>query len=388
MQEDKRPGRFHYARTGNGFLPSWFPAFLYRIPDTHKRSERRRRSDSRWVLGGATVVVCAWLVGLGQSRLAFHEDRREPWTIDREAFSQAAEGGSEEDDAPDSHQEAELPDLKQRDALGGPPFVACRAWAVADGQTGKLLSESHAADAVDTASTTKIMTAYVILRLAETEPEVLDDEIDFSERADKTAGSSSGLRAGEKIRVRAFLYGLLLPSGNDAAVALAEHFGPRFNPPPRKRGETDPVARFVAEMNRTASQLKLAETRYANPNGLPEKGHVSSARDLVRLTWAAGQLPHFAEYVGSRRHEAQVTGRDGTKRTIVWKTTNRLLAVAGYTGVKTGFTKAAGSCLVSTGERDGDSLIVVVLGAPSAAAAVADSRNLYRWAWRERGHKE
>jgi D-alanyl-D-alanine carboxypeptidase (penicillin-binding protein 5/6) len=72
----------------------------------------------------------------------------------------------------------------------------------------------------------------------------------------------------------------------------------------------------------------------------------------------------------------------------VWKTTNRLLAIAGYTGVKTGYTKAAGSCLVSSGERGRDRLIVVVLGSPSAAAAVADSRNLYRWAWRERGHKD
>jgi D-alanyl-D-alanine carboxypeptidase (penicillin-binding protein 5/6) len=75
-------------------------------------------------------------------------------------------------------------------------------------------------------------------------------------------------------------------------------------------------------------------------------------------------------------------------RSVVWKTTNRLLAIAGYTGVKTGYTRAAGSCLVSSAERGRDGLVVVVLGASSAAAAVADSRNLYRWAWRERGHKD
>jgi D-alanyl-D-alanine carboxypeptidase (penicillin-binding protein 5/6) len=125
-----------------------------------------------------------------------------------------------------------------------------------------------------------------------------------------------------------------------------------------------------------------------NPHGLPEKGHVSSARDLARLAYAARQMPLFCEYVSTRQHEAQATARDGSQRPIVWKTTNRLLAIAGYTGVKTGYTKAAGSCLVSTGERGRDGLIVVVLGAPSAASAVADSRNLYRWAWRERGHKE
>lgn len=181
---------------------------------------------------------------------------------------------------------------------------------------------------------------------------------------------------------------MLLPSGNDAAVALAEHFGPRFDPPPQKPGQTDPLSRFVAEMNRTASLLKLGETRYQNPNGLPEKGHVSSARDLARLTAAALRYQPLRDCVSCRQHEAQATAADGTKRTLVWKTTNRLLAIAGYTGVKTGYTKAAGSCLVSTGQRGGDSLIVVVLGGPSAAAAVADSRNLYRWAWRERGHRD
>src|SRR5262249_7064957 len=179
-----------------------------------------------------------------------------------------------------------------------------------------------------------------------------------------------------------------VPSGNDAAVALAEHFGSRSDPPPRRKGETDPGARFVAEMNRAAATLKLAESHYLNPNGRPEKGHGSSARDLARLTWIAAQIPHFREYVSCRQHEAQVAARDGSQRTIVWKTTNRLLAIAGYTGVKTGYTKAAGSCLVSSGERGRDRLIVVVLGAPSAAAAVADSRNLYRSARREREHRE
>lgn len=297
-------------------------------------------------------------------------------------------GGSEEEDAPDTRPGAALPELKPRDSLSGPPFVACRNWVIADAQTGKVLWESDGSEVVDTASTTKIMTAYVILKLAEKERNVLDEPVVFSDRAAKTAGSSCKVRAGEKLPVRELLYGLLLPSGNDAAIALAEHFGARFEPPPRRKGETDPVARFVAEMNRAAASLKLNESRYANPNGLPEKGHMSSARDLARLTAAAGRLPLFKEYVSCRQHEAQAIGRDKSSRTIVWKTTNRLLAITGYTGVKTGYTKAAGSCLVSTGERGRESLIVVVLGAPSAAAAVTDSRNLYRWAWRERGHKD
>jgi D-alanyl-D-alanine carboxypeptidase len=307
-------------------------------------------------------------------------------------FQQAANlqdgGGEEEEEPADTRPTAALPELLPRDPLTGPPFLVCRAWAVAEAQSGKILWESRASEVFDTASTTKIMTAYVILKLAEEKPKVLDELVVFSDRADKTDGSSSKIRAGERIPVRELLYGLLLPSGNDAAIALAEHFGPRLDPPPQKQGHADPVARFVAEMNRTAAQLKLAETRYLNPNGLPEKGHASSARDLARLTAAARQLKLFGEYVSSRLHEATATARDGTQRSVVWKTTNRLLAISGYTGVKTGYTKAAGSCLVSSGERGRDSLIVVVLGAPSAASAVVDSRNLYRWAWRERGHKE
>jgi beta-lactamase class A len=329
--------------------------------------------DTRWADDNAGDLLCSRIA------LAVYGHFNPP----------AAGGGAEEDEEPaDTRPGTALPELKPRDTIAGPPFVVCRNWAVAEAQSGKILWESQAADAVDTASTTKIMTAYVIFKLAEKQPAVLDEVVTFSERASKTPGSSCKLRAGEKLPVRELLYGLLVPSGNDAAIALAEHFGSQFEPPPRKKGETDPVARFVAEMNRAAAALKLAESRYLNPNGLPEKGHASSARDLARLTWAAGQLPHFREYVSCRLHEAQVAGREGSQRAIVWKTTNRLLAIAGYTGVKTGYTKAAGSCLVSSGERGRDRLIVVVLGAPSAAAAVVDSRNLYRWAWRERGHKD
>ena len=329
--------------------------------------------DTRWADDNAGDLLCSRIA------LAVYEHFNPP----------AADGGAEEEEeAADTRPGMALPELKPRDALAGPPFVACRNWAVADAQSGKILWESQAADVVDVASTTKVMTAYVILKLADKQPEILDEVVTFSERASKTAGSSCKVRAGEKLPVREMLYGLLVPSGNDAAISLAEHFGMRFEPPSRKKGETDPVARFIAEMNRAAATLKLAETHYLNPNGLPEKGHASSARDLARLTAAARQLPHFRDYVSCRLHETQAVGHDGTRRPIVWKTTNRLLAISGYNGVKTGFTKAAGSCLVSSGERGRDSLVVVVLGAPSAPAAVADSRNLYRWAWRERGHKE
>lgn len=279
------------------------------------------------------------------------------------------------------------PPLQPRDVLTGLPFVSCRNWAIADGKAGTIVAESAAHETVDVASTTKIMTAYVILRLAADDEKVLAETVTFSNRAAQTAGSSCGLRLRETMSVRDLMYGMLLPSGNDAAVALAEHFGKRFEPASAK-SSTDPLARFVAEMNRAAKRMELSSTRYLNPNGLPEKGHASSARDLARLTIEAHQLARFREIVAARDYSADAVAPDGSRRTIAWKTTNRLLAIEGYTGVKTGYTRAAGSCLVSSGQRGRDELIVVVLGAPSAAAAVADSRNLYRWAWRERGHRD
>ncbi|MBI3866481.1 MAG: serine hydrolase [Planctomycetia bacterium] len=371
----------------------------------------RKNKDTRWADDNAGDVLCAQIARAvfdhfnpPAPKKAQPSDDAVGWVEPCEAhlragrwaslrsthptLSQKAGGAEEEDPEDDPRAAAPLPELQPRDTLNGQPFLACQAWAVADAQTGKVLWESQGASTRDTASTTKIMTAHVILKLADSSPKILDELVVFSDRADKTAGSAARLRSGDRIPVRELLYGLLLPSGNDAAVALAEHFGARFEPPSQKHGHADPVARFVAEMNRTAAKLKMSDTKYLNPNGLPEKGHASSVRDLVKVTSAALQNRIFRECVACRQHEAQVTARDGSKRTVVWKTTNRLLAIAGYSGVKTGWTKAAGSCLVSTGQRGKDSLIVVVLGAPSAAAAVADSRNLYRWAWRERGHKE
>lgn len=282
---------------------------------------------------------------------------------------------------------SELIPLLPRDSLSGAPFVACRQWVVADAGTGQIINESGGGEVVDVASTTKIMTAHLVLKLAQGDDALLGEAVKFSTRAAQAEGSSCGVNAGETISVRELMFGLLVRSGNDAAVALAEHVGKRFEPASAS-SSSDALARFVAEMNREARRLGMKATKYVNPHGLPAKGHLSSARDLVRLTTEARKLPLFREIVGTRQFSAEVTGKDGNRRKQTWKTTNRLLSIEGYSGVKTGYTRAAGSCLVSTGQRGKDELLVVVLGAPSASAAVADSRNLYRWAWRERGRRE
>ncbi|MCO6456240.1 MAG: serine hydrolase [Pirellulaceae bacterium] len=290
------------------------------------------------------------------------------------------------------------------DPLDGPPWVTCKAWAIADARSGKLLWGERQGEPLDQASTTKIMTALLVLRQARERPEVLREEVVFSRRADQTGGSTAGVRAGERLSVEELLYGLLLPSGNDASVALAEHFGSRFEPPdadsaPQEPGSPqapaaqtpaagasaqDPLVRFVAEMNREAQRLELKQTRFANPHGLTAAGHHASAADLARLSWHALQVPLFRQYVNTRQRGCTLQGPGGYQRHVVWKNTNQLLGTSGYLGVKTGTTTAAGACLVSLGERAGDELLVVVLGSAAPQARYTDTRNLLRWAWLQR----
>jgi D-alanyl-D-alanine carboxypeptidase (penicillin-binding protein 5/6) len=275
-----------------------------------------------------------------------------------------------------------------RESLNSPPLTTCKAWAIADAKSGRVLWGHNESTQLDIASTTKMMTAYIVCRLAAADPKILTEEIKFSETADKTPGSTADVHAGEKVSVGELLYGLMLPSGNDAATAFAEHFASRVGSAHQSTntaaGEAHPAAGFIAEMNRQAAQLGMADTHYENPHGLTAKGHQSSARDLVKLAHAAMQIPLFRHYVSTRQHGTKVVGSGGYERNIVWRNTNRLLAIEGYLGVKTGTTTAAGACLVSWGERDGKELIVVVLGSTHADARYVDSRNLFRWAWSQK----
>jgi serine-type D-Ala-D-Ala carboxypeptidase (penicillin-binding protein 5/6) len=263
-----------------------------------------------------------------------------------------------------------------------PDGIAAKAWAIVDGKTGKLLWGFHETEARPIASTTKIMTAWIILQRADKNPKLLDEEIRFSERAAATPGSSCRLKVGERLPVRELLYGLLLPSGNDAAVALAEHFGPRLQEGEPAKG--DGVELFVAEMNRQAKSLKLAETKFLDPNGLAR--NQASAHDLAVLTWHAMQNKPFREYVKTQEHTCEVLAAD-TKRRVTWKNTNRLLEDANCDGVKTGTTNAAGACLVASAHQGTDHLIVVVLGSTNGDGRYDDARKLLRWAWEQRANK-
>jgi D-alanyl-D-alanine carboxypeptidase (penicillin-binding protein 5/6) len=226
-----------------------------------------------------------------------------------------------------------------------------------DLDTGRVLYELEPTQERPIASLTKIMTAYLVLSRVSA-----NDVVSVSENAasGRVVGISGlGLVAGERIRVHELLYALLLQSANDAAVALAEHVS----------GSVDA---FVAAMNRTAERLGMNRTRFASPNGLDDTGS-STARDLARLTRAAYRLPGFDDIVATRFHT--IASPRGDPR-IVQNRNALLWLYEGATGVKTGFTSAAGFCIVATADRGDERLLAVVLGEPqeafSDAAALLD----------------
>jgi D-alanyl-D-alanine carboxypeptidase (penicillin-binding protein 5/6) len=291
------------------------------------------------------------------------------------------------EDQPTSEPEvvnAEPQKKEPADSLDGPPFVTAKAWAIVDGTSGEFLAGGKEDEKRDPASTTKIMTAYLVCTLAEKDPSVLDEVITFSERADNTSGSTSDVKAGENLPVSELMYGLMLPSGNDASVSFAEHFGKRLAEKQEEGGdEVSAYDSFIAAMNRKAEEIGMKSTQFRNPHGLPSTGHQTTARDLAHLAYEAYKLPGFRELVSTPQRGYTVDSVTGYKRNVVWKNTNQLLRTEGYDGIKTGTTGAAGSCLVSTAERDGHRLIIAVLGSTSSDARYTDTRNLYRWAWRE-----
>ena len=269
------------------------------------------------------------------------------------------------------------------------PFVSCDSWIIVDAADGRMLAGAETETSRHFASTTKIMTAWLVAQLAEQHPEVLDEMLTMSIRADETRGSTADVRAGESVTVREAMYGLMLPSGNDMSVALAEHFGPRLAAAAAKVAKSsaiepnhDPLELFVTAMNAEAARLGMTKTHYTNPHGLTNEAHQSTVADLATLARATLNSPLMRQYTSTRQRGATVVGPGGYTRNVLWKNTNELLGTEGYDGIKTGTTDQAGACLVSTGERDGQRLIVVVLGSAASESRYTDSRNLYRYGWK------
>ena len=218
------------------------------------------------------------------------------------------------------------------------PSIRAQSAILMDAESGRVLYELDADTRSRIASTTKIMTG-----LLACETLALDAEYAVPAEAVGIEGSSMYLRAGERVTGRELLYGLMLRSGNDAAVALAILCD-------------GSVERFAARMNARAAKLGMENTHFQNPNGLDEEGHFSTARDLARLARAAMKNPDFREAAGTKN--ASFGQRALTNH-------NKLLwSYPGANGVKTGYTRAAGRILVSSAERGGRLLIAVTICDP------------------------
>lgn len=215
------------------------------------------------------------------------------------------------------------------------PSDSAKSTILMDADTGRILYAKNADCKSLIASTTKIMTAIVVLEHCD-----LDAEYEIPPEATGIEGSSIYLKAGERLTIRELLYGMMLHSGNDAAIALA-------------LACSDSIPEFVDLMNLKAQQLGLHQTHFENPNGLDGEAHFSSAADLAKMTQYALKNADFEQIVSTK--SIRIGERSLSNH-------NKLLwSLDGAIGVKTGYTRAAGRILVSAAERDGRRLIAVTI---------------------------
>lgn len=228
-------------------------------------------------------------------------------------------------------------------------------------RTGKrILFEKNGKKQFKMASTTKIMTATVVLENAK-----LNDVVTIENKAAWTGGSRLGLRKDDKITVHDLLYGLLLVSGNDAAVALAIHVG-------------GSVEGFAEMMNNKAKELGLTNTHFVTPHGLDEDEHYTTAEELAKMADYAMGIPKFKEIVNTKTYTVRINNNPKTLTN-----TNELLgSLSGVYGIKTGFTNGAGRCLVTGCKRGNLDIITVVLGADTKKIRTSDSIKLIEYAFK------
>ena len=240
-----------------------------------------------------------------------------------------------------------------------PPAIHAESAIVIDMNSGQILYSHDANTCRRMASTTKIMTALIVLKNMR-----LDQVVTVSAHAASTPPQSVGLRAGDRVTVGQLLYGALVWSGNDAAEALAEAGG----------GGSEKA--FVAKMNRMAASLGLTNTHFVNPHGLDAPGQYSTARDLAKLARYAMQNAQFRKIVSTDSYTIKLPGREP----FVLHNVNKLVRTVDWvTGVKTGSTSQAGYCLVASGTRNGERVLSVVLGEPTSDLNWSESKALLEY---------
>lgn len=263
------------------------------------------------------------------------------------------------DDAEDSEIIDWSDELIETAKTSDEPKINSRAAVIYYRKSGKVIWGKSENERRPMASTTKIMTAIVVL-----ENVGLEDIVTVSKKAAGTGGSRLGLKVNDKITVNNLLYGLLLVSGNDAAVALAEYVG-------------GSVEGFAEKMNEKAKDMGLENTHFITPHGLDMDNHYTTAFELAKMADYALNIDKFASIVNTKNIGISINGRSKNLTN-----TNELLGnLYGVNGVKTGFTNGANRCLVTSVNRDGMNIITVVLGADTKKDRSNDSIKLIEYAY-------
>ena len=248
-----------------------------------------------------------------------------------------------------------------------PPTLNAKSWALMDYASGQVLAESGADARVEPASITKVMTSYVVAAQLAAGKIKLDDEVYISENAWRgggasTDGSTSFLALNSKVALKDLLYGMIIQSGNDAAIALAEHIA-------------GSEQTFAALMNQYAAQLGMTGTHYVNPSGLPAPEEYTTARDIATLSRAL--IRDFPEeYKIYAVKEFEWNGvKQHNRNSLLWRD-------ASVDGIKTGHTKEAGFCLATSAKRGDQRLIAVVMGAGSEKERADANQSVLNYGFR------
>lgn len=243
-----------------------------------------------------------------------------------------------------------------------PPVIGAKSYLVLDANTGHEVASLKPDVRLAPASLTKLMTAYVVFRALGDGRIALDDQVPVSEKAWRTEGSRMFIEVGSRVSVEELLLGMIVQSGNDASVALAEHIA-----------GTEAV--FAEMMTQAAREIGMHSSSFRNATGLPDDNHFTTARDMAIVARAIVQeFPEYYDWYSVKEYEYNGISQKN-RNSLLWRDDS-------VDGMKTGMTDDAGYCLVSSAERDGMRLISVVLGTASARARIDGSQALLNYGFR------
>jgi len=243
-----------------------------------------------------------------------------------------------------------------------PPVIGAKSYLVIDGTTGHEIAALNPDERLAPASLTKLMTAYAVFAALQEGQLQLDEQVMVSEKAWRTPGSRMFIEVGTRVSVEDLLLGMIVQSGNDASVALAEHVA----------GDE---AVFAELMNRYAARLGMRSSNFRNATGLPDEQHYTTARDMATLAGAIiREFPEYYEWYSIREFTYNNI-KQSNRNSLLWRD-------ASVDGMKTGHTDDAGYCLVSSAQRESMRLVAVVMGTASAKARVDGSQALLNYGFR------